>query len=190
MTNATQKRSLWLAVVAVPLLFAALFVLQKRIDARTRTDAQVQQELLFRSPSAIKKMSLGYEALLGDIYWTRVVQYYGTRMGTRRLTYPLLWPLLDITTTLDPKIVPAYHFGAIFLAEPVVGANRPDLAVQLVKRGIAANPNVWGLYGDLGFLYYWHFRDYKDAAVTYLAGSQTPQGPAWMKVMAARMEQK
>jgi hypothetical protein len=189
-SNASQKRSLWLAVIGAPVLFLALFFLQTRIDARTRTEAQTQEELLLRSPSAIKKMSLGYDSLLGDIYWTRVVQYYGNRLGTHHSTYTLLWPLLDITTTLDPKLVIAYHFGAVFLAEPAVGANRPDLAVNLVKRGIAANPDVWGLYGDLGFLYYWHFRDYHDAAAAYMAGSNTPQGPEWMKVMAARMQQK
>jgi hypothetical protein len=189
-TKTSQSRSLWLAVVAVLLLFAGLFFLQTRIDAFTRTEAQAQEELLLRSPSAIKKMSLGFDSLLADVYWTRAVQYYGSRLSARRATYPLLWPLLDITTTLDPKLLPAYSFGAIFLAEPDVGADRPDLAAQLVKRGIASNPDVWGLYSDLGFLYYWHFHDYRDAAAAYMAGSQTPQGPAWMKIMAARMDQK
>ncbi len=190
MTTASQSRSLWLAGVAVPLLFLALFFLQTRIDASTRTEAQAQEELLLRSPSAIKKMSLGYDSLLADIYWTRVVQYYGNRLEQRSTTFGLLWPLLDITTTLDPKLIAAYRFGAIFLSEPAVGANRPDLALQLVKRGIAANPDRWYLYSDLGFLYYWHFRDYRDAAAAYLAGSETPQGPAWMKIMAARLNQK
>ncbi len=188
MTNASQKRSSWLALGAVPLLFAALFALQTRIDARTRTEAQ--EELLLRSPRAIEKISLGYDSLLADIYWTRAVQYYGGKLADQNLHFPLLWPLLDISTTLDPKLLPAYHFGAMFLSEPRVGANRPDLAVELVKRGIAANPDRWGLYADLGFLYYWYLRDYGDAASAYLAGSHTPQGPAWMKFMAARLDQK
>jgi hypothetical protein len=190
-TRSSQNRSVWLALVCAPLLFAALFVLQKRIDARTRTEAQAQEELLLRSPSAIDKMSLGYDSLLADIYWTRAVQYYGDRVATPHATFGLLWPLLDITTTLDPKLLPAYHFGAIFLSEPGIGgAGRPDLAVKLVQRGIAANPDRWGLYGDLGFLYYWYFRDYHDASAAYLGGSKTPQGPSWMKIMAARMDQK
>ncbi|MGA9885553.1 MAG: hypothetical protein WBQ34_17685 [Candidatus Acidiferrales bacterium] len=190
MTNPSQNRSLWLAVITVPLLFVALFALQTRIDARTRTEAQARDELLLRSPSAIAKMSLGYNSLLADVYWTRAVQYYGSRLGTHHSPYALLWPLLDITTTLDPKLLPAYHFGAVFLSERYAGANRPDLAVKLVKRGIAANPDVWGLYSDLGFLYYWHFRNYHEAAAAYLAGSKAPQGPAWLKIMAARMDQK
>jgi hypothetical protein len=59
-----------------------------------------------------------------------------------------------------------------------------------VKRGVAANPTVWGLDSDLGFIYYWYFHDYREAAAAYLAGSKTPTGPGWMKIMAARMEQK
>lgn len=190
MTNVSQKRSLWLAVAGIPALFAALFVLQTRIDARTRTEAQHQQELLLRSPAAIEKMSLGYNSLLADVYWTRAVQYYGGQLVDRNYHFPLLWPLLDISTTLDPKLLPAYHFGAMFLSEPYLGANRPDLAVQLVKRGVTANPDRWGLYADLGFLYYWYLRDYRDAASAYLAGSHTSQGPSWMKMMAARLDQK
>lgn len=182
---------MWIALAAIPVLFALLFLLQVRIDARTRTEAQAQQELTLRSPSAIDKMSLGYNSLLADVYWTRAVQYYGSRVATLHATFGLLWPLLDITTTLDPKLLPAYHFGAIFLSQSGVGgAGRPDLAVKLVKRGIAENPQRWGLYADLGFLYYWHFQDYKDAAAAYLAGSKIAQAPSWMPIMAARMDQK
>jgi hypothetical protein len=187
-TNTSQKRSLWLALVTVPLLFAALFVLQTRIDART--EPQQQQELLLRSPAAIEKLSLGYSSLLADVYWTRAVQYYGGQLGAKNFHFPLLWPLLDISTTLDPKLLPAYHFGALFLSEPHFGANRPDLAIKIVKRGIAANPQRWGLYSDLGFLYYWYLRDYRHAAQAYLDGSNLAQGPSWMKVLAARLDQK
>ena len=40
-------------------------------------------------------------------------------------TYTLLYPLLDLTTTLDPRFTVAYRFGAIFLAEPYPGRTRP-----------------------------------------------------------------
>ena len=52
--------------------------------------------------------------------------------------YALLYPLLDITTTLDPLFNIAYRFGAIFLAEAYpAGAGRPDLAIALLEKGIA-----------------------------------------------------
>jgi hypothetical protein len=187
----SQTRVLWLAIAGVPLLFAAITVLQVRIDGRLRTDEQQGQELLLSSPSAVQKMSLGYDALIADVYWTRVVQYYGTRVGTEGAKFDLLWPMLDICTTLDPKLIVAYRFGAIFLSEPGMGgAGRPDLAIELVKRGIAANPEQWHLNSDLGFLYYWRMRDYDSASAAYLEGSKNPKAPPWLKMMAARVQEK
>ena len=175
-------------MVALPLLLAAVAFVQGRIDAETRAEATQQEELLFRSGPLLKKLSLGYDPLLADIYWTRAVQYYGARTGMRNATFELLAPLLDITTALDPRLVVAYRFGAIFLSEPgPIGAGRTDLAVDLVKRGIAANPDQWLLYHDLGFLYYWRLKDYPEAAATYLAGSKVKGAPPFMKLMAARI---
>jgi len=184
-----QRRLLWIAGVAIPLLFAAVAFVQSRIDKQTRA-ASLQDELVLQSPSLVRTMSLGYDSLVADIYWTRAVQYFGGRVGKPGAKFDLLWPLLDITTTLDPKMIVAYRFGAVFLSEPVVGANRPDLAAELVKRGIAANPGEWRLNSDLGFLYYWQMRDYQASSAAYLAGSKNPKAPPWLKMMAARIAQK
>jgi hypothetical protein len=182
---------LWVAIAGVPVLFASIAALQTRIDPLTRTPAQQKEELIVSSPSTVKKMSLGYDSLLADIYWTRAVQYYGSRVGTDDPKFDLLWPLLDITTTLDPKLIMAYRFGAVFLSEPGrAGPGRADLAVQLIKRGIAANPGQWRLYSDLGFLYYWWLRDYTDSAAAYLDGGKAPNAPPWLKMMAARVAEK
>ncbi len=169
MSSSESTRTLWLSLAGVALLFGAVAILQIRIDEQTRDFATQKEELLLSSPSAIQKLSLGYDSLLADIYWTRAVQYYGSHLNAPS-HFQLLWPLLDVTTTLDPKLVVAYRFGAIFLSEPLAGANRTDLAVKLVKRGIQANPDNWHLYGDLGFLYYWGMKDYPDAAAAYFDG--------------------
>ena len=191
MSRPSQNRALWVAAAGVPLLFAAVAVVQTRIDARTRTATQEKEELVLSSPTAVRKLSLGYDSLLADIYWTRAVQYYGSRVGTPHATFDLLWPLLDITTTLDPKLIVAYRFGAIFLSEPGIGgAGRTDLAIELVKRGIAANPDEWRLDADLGFLYYFRMKDYPDAAAAYFEGSKNPKAPSWMRLMAARVAEK
>jgi hypothetical protein len=177
-----------LALVAVPALFAICAALQTRIDADTFAMHQDKDELLLRSGALLKKLSLGYEPLLADVYWTRVVQYYGVRARKPGATYEQLWPLLDITTTLDPKLMIAYRFGAVFLSErPPGGPGEADLAVELVKRGIAENPDEWRLYEDLGFLYSIHLKDYEKAAEAYLEGSKNPNAQIWMKVMAARV---
>jgi hypothetical protein len=189
-SSRSQSRSLWTALVAIPLLLAALAALQKSIDAEARPLAG-KEELLLPSGKLLKKLSMGYDSLLADIYWTRTIQYYGERAGTRHANFDLLFPLLDVTTTLDPNMVAAYHFGAIFLSEPYpLGEGRTDLAVQLVKTGIASNQDDWALYADLGFLYYWRLKDYPNSARAYLDGSKTSQAPGWMKLMGARVAEK
>ncbi len=191
MTSVSAKRISWVAAAGIPLLFAAIAMLQGRIDARIPTPAAGQENLILSSAALIKKFSLGYEPLLADIYWTRSVQYYGDRVGVRGSKFDSLWPLLDITTELDPKMIVAYRFGAIFLAEPGLGgADRPDLAIVLVKRGIAQNPDNWELNADLGFLYYWWMRDYPASSQAYLVGSRNPKAPPWLGMMAARIAQK
>jgi hypothetical protein len=189
MTHPNQRLT-WIAAACVPLLFVCVASLQTRIDARTGTAAQEKDELLLSSPSTVRKISLGYDSLLADIYWTRAVQYYGNRVGTDHPNFDLLWPLLDIATTLDPKLVVAYRFGAVFLSETGRGgAGRTDLAIKLVRRGIAANPDQWILGSDLGFLYYWRMRDYPDSAAAYLDASKIPHSPLWLKMMAGRVAQ-
>lgn len=187
MSRSGPTRIPWAPLAGIALLFGAIATLQNRIDVQARDFAVQKEELLLSSPTAMQELSLGYDSLLGDIYWTRAVQYYGSRVGEPDANYDLLWPLLDITTTLDPKLIIAYRFGAIFLSEQVEGANRTDLAIKLVKKGIAANPNDWHLDGDLGFLYYWRLKDYPKAAAVYLEGSKKPNAPPWLKLMAARV---
>jgi hypothetical protein len=192
MVLSRQKRVRWISLSILPVLFLAAALLQRSIDAESHTLVDQDEGYLLQSPDTIKKLSLGYDGLLGDIYWTRAVQYYGshTGVGIHNPDLHLLWPLLNVATTLDPKLEVAYHFGAIFLSETgSIGAGRTDLAIQLVKKGIAANPDVWQLGTDLGFLYYWRLKDYPDAAQAYLATSKIPSAPPWIKMMAARVAQ-
>ena len=177
-------------MVGVPLLLAAIAALQIEIDAGARAYHEENEQLLLRSAPAVRRMSFGYDALAADFYWTRAVQYYGSRAGIPDAKFEQLWPLLDIATTLDPKLIVAYRFGAIFLSEgPPAGPGRTDLAIELVKRGMAENPENWYLPSDLGFLYYWRLKDYRAAADAYLRGSKIPGAPSWMRMMAALVAQ-
>jgi tetratricopeptide (TPR) repeat protein len=180
----------WLAAIAVPVLLVAVVGLQRGIDSSRGTLEKQGDELLVQSGPLLKRLSLGYDALLADIYWTRAVQYYGGKLPTSDRDFHLLAPLLDVATTLDPYLVPAYHFGAFFLSEKQGGAGRPDLAVTLVKKGVAANPNNTQLSADLGFLYYMKLKDYDKAAAAYLETSKIPGASQLFKVLAARIASK
>ena len=42
-------------------------------------DTVLQEMLYIPSPKIVKRLSLGYSGLLADVYWTRVVQYFGAK---------------------------------------------------------------------------------------------------------------
>jgi tetratricopeptide (TPR) repeat protein len=171
------------------LLFSAItsVLLLRHID-EMRPKASIEDVLYIDSPKLVKRASLGFDGLMACIYWTRTVQYFGHRHFSREHTYNELGPLLEITTELDPHLQPAYQFGASFLAPaPPNGAGEPARAIQLMKYGIAHNPDDWQLYYDLGFVYYTELNDYKEASAIFAEGSKLPNAHPSMKIMAARM---
>jgi tetratricopeptide (TPR) repeat protein len=168
--------------------FVSVWKLQKKVDAERAALRLESEELTFRSPAVLKKLSLEYAPLMGAIYWTRVVQYFGAKHHAGDQNLDQLWPLLDITTSLDSNLLVAYRFGAMFLSDsPPRGAGDPDHAVELLQRGMKANPEYWKLYQDLGNVYYFDKRDYLKAAQAYEAGSKFPGTPPFMKAMAAKI---
>jgi tetratricopeptide (TPR) repeat protein len=184
----SQKSMAWALLLVLALGFAGIWRLQHSIDGQRASLNQERDDILLRSGKLMKVMSLEYAPLMADIYWTRVVQYYGNKHAQGKANLELLWPLLDITTTLDPNLLVAYRFGAVFLSQAApAGAGRPDLAVELIQRGIKANPDYWRLYEDLGFVYYFDLKDYQKASEAFLEGSKKPNAQVWMKVMAARI---
>jgi hypothetical protein len=171
--------------------FAGVWKLQGKIDAQFDGMHQEADDLVLRSGKLLKVMSLEYAPLMADLYWTRVVQYYGDKAERHDHNFELLWPLLDVTTTLDPNLLVAYRFGSMFLSESAPqGAGRPDLAIQLIQRGIQANPEYWRFYEDLGFIYYFELHDYDKASAAFLEGSKNPDAKTWMKVLAAKVSEQ
>lgn len=182
-------RSRTFTVIASLILVASVAVqavLVRAID-KARTWSTLQEMLYISSPKLLKRLSLGYDGLLADIYWTRVVQYFGGTHARGGGTYKLLWPLLTITTQLDPHLIPAYDFGGTFLeAKPPNGAGSPEQATELVRYGIQNNPGDWHLYYDLAFIYY-DLKDYRDSAEAFVQGSRLPNAHPFLKLMAAQM---
>ncbi len=173
--------------VLVVCLAGSMFALHT-IDNSRGPEATLQDVLYLPSSKVLKRLSLGYSGLLADIYWTRAVQYFGSRHIRHATHYDTLYPLLDIATDLDPHIIVAYEFGSIFLSQdPPEGAGQPDKAVALIEKGIRENPTYWRLYFSLGFVHYVDRHDPAAAEKAFLKGSEIPGALPWMKVMAARM---
>jgi tetratricopeptide (TPR) repeat protein len=182
-----STRTTWIATVVLAICFCGSVFLLQQID-KHRANSTLRDVLFISSPQAAKRLSLGYDGLMADIYWTRAVQYFGSHHARGAEEYNLLAPLLTITTALDPHLTVAYDFGSTFLSsDPPNGAGSPEDAIKLVKYGIENNPGDWRLYYDLGFVYYLELKDYANAADAFRRGSQIPGAHPWMKILAAQM---
>ncbi len=168
--------------------FVCVWQLQERVDAERSTLRLENDELVMRSPGVLKRLSLEYAPLMGALYWTRAVQYFGAKHRDHDPNLDQLWPLLDIATTLDPDLIIAYQFGATFLSDaPPRGAGQPDQAVVLLERGLKANPGHWRFYQDLGNVYYFDKKDYQKASQAFEIGGRMPGARTFMKIMAAKI---
>lgn len=184
-----RQRTTVVASICLVVSMAASVLVLRRVD-QARPQATLEDVLFVSSPKVLKRASLGYDGLLADIYWTRAVQYFGGRHHAAATSYNLLAPLLEITTNLDPHLLPAYQFGASFLApKPPDGAGQPDRAIQLMEYGIQNNPNEWRLYYNLGFVYYMEVKNYSKASDAFERGSKVPEAHPWLKILAAQMAQ-
>jgi hypothetical protein len=200
--------------IGVILLAAALLAAAVQVQAlrerRYPPRAGEDDALAVTSPAAIRRFAGAYAAIGADVYWVRAIQYYGgikrrlapggpgpldapepavpvpTESTGTTGAYGQLYPMLDVTTSLDPRFNIAYRFGAVFLAEPYpAGAGRPDLAVKLLEKGLRERPDKWEYMQDIGFVHYWYRHDFRAAATWFDKAGQVPGAPWWLKSMAA-----
>jgi tetratricopeptide (TPR) repeat protein len=159
---------------------------------RSQLPASIEDaDLTFKSEK-LAKYDIGFNGLIADWYWISALQYLGKKAVANqgKFSYndlkPLnpkqLYPLLDTATTLDPKFVAVYSYGAIILP-----SFDEEKAIKIAEKGIANNPNEWRLFQHLAYIY-WKKGDFKKAASIYNEGSQIDGSPPFMKQMSARLE--
>jgi tetratricopeptide (TPR) repeat protein len=168
---------------------AAVPLAQSRIDHRLGSFRTQHEVLYLWSGEHIRRLTPGFENLMADVYWLRTVQYFGgQRAFSSEKRFDLLVPLVNITTALDPRLEIAYRYGATFLAEPwPIGAGRPKEAIELLRRGIARNPNNWRLRQDLGLFYFFFMGDAATASRLLLEAAKTPGAPPYLRSLAAQV---
>ena len=172
---------------AIAILLAASITLQVVRDRGWQPFTPPAGVMWIRSGELAKRLALGFDNLVADVYWIRAVVYFGGQRTTTQPTqFEQLFPLLDLVTSLDPQFNVAYRFGAIFLAEPFPGgAGRPDLAIERLHKGITLNPTRWEYLQDIGFIHYFWSRDYASAADWFKRAGSIKGAPEWLAPLAA-----
>lgn len=152
------------------------------MDATFRANRAIEETLYIRSGETVRRLCFGFEGVVSDLYWIRTVQYFGRKLGggltgegavdfskLSKDDMPLLEPMLNITTTVDPNFVAAYRTGAIFLAEFDY-----DAALALLRKGIAVQTDrrtLFRMWSDYGAIC-WRAKRYEACAEAYQRASE------------------
>jgi len=188
-TTALQHRSpalvnqLLLAMGGI-LLLACVGWLQGELDRR-QDRSVVQIEGLAQLPKGeyLKPALLGYHHLGADILWLRLIQIIGKKRNSAD-EYEWMYHALDVLTTLDPQYAYAYYVGGVTLGDL---ANRPDLSIRLLEKGVNANPEAWNIPFLLGYNYYFLLGDSAKGAEYIMKAASLPDGPAYLPGLATRL---
>lgn len=176
--------------------FGGIFVLSRTLETLKPkpSEAAVDDDLYF-SAKELAAVGHDFRGLIADWYWINSLQYLGGKIvasndsnkkvdinDLKPLNPRLLYPMLDTAATLDPQFLTVYSYGAA-----VLPAIDNEQAIKLLEKGIAANPDQWRLYNNLGYIY-WQTKNYPKAAEIYAEGATKKDAPVWMKQISASMQ--
>ena len=179
--------------LAVLLLVLAPVVVWSHSKLDGRLGARADEEVLYLwTGDQVRALFPGFEGLAADVYWLRTVQYFGGQKAfTQGRDFALLRPLIEITTTLDPRLEIAYRYGAVFLSEsPPGGAGRPEEGIEVLEKGTRNLPGSWRLRQHLGFFHFLYLKDAHTAAAVLEEAAKLPGAAFWLKSLAAELLSK
>jgi len=131
------------------------------------------------SPAAARFVSFGAREFVADIYWLKLIQYYGG--GDPQGKYRKLAELFNTVTELSPKFATAYTTGLLILP----GEGFVDQALALGAKGEKNLPDSWEIPYNTGLVYHIYKKDYVQAAKEFEKAASLPNAPANARYFAA-----
>jgi len=123
---------------------------------------------------------------MADLIFIWSIQYYGNYEAGERFEY-LEHIYGNVITELDPKYVDPYLIGSLIMS---IEAQDHEMALRLLDKGIAANPDEWILPFEAGFTCYHQLQDYERAARYFELAARRPDAPSAIRRMHAEMFNK
>lgn len=168
----TRLLRAWLVAVGCG---ALAFALAEDGWRRVPRSAPLAELSYYPSGQWLKPATLGHAESAADLAWLRAVQYYGQhRQQDNRFDH--LPHVFDVLTSLAPRFIQAYVFGAFAMAQ-----EGEDFAAaeRLMRKGLDLNPRSGRLAFELGFLYYVKSggRDLRRAAEAFELAARLPDAP-------------
>ncbi len=166
------------------LLAAILVALAPRLAARVHaleSAGTADERLYLPDGEFLRHASLGFHAPVADWTWLQATQYYG---GYRRGEHDLRYfdGLVDAVTTLDPQFTEAYRFAS--LVHSITHGDQ-EAAIDVLRRGVLANPDDWQLHFEIGFVHYVFLHEYQLASRYFQAAAALPGASDFCQRFAA-----
>ncbi|HXL73008.1 MAG TPA: hypothetical protein VN963_05215 [bacterium] len=161
-TTTIHKSFFKLPVVLMAVFFALQVFLSAKLDQWVHPgpfESSQAGQLDPKIVSSLRAAALlsGYKVLVGHVFWIRVIQYYGD--GSNGADhYAKLYDYCRLASDLNPQFLPVYTYGAATLAYQ---QNRMSEGVELLRKGIQANPTANSLKLMLAAMTYHDSQNYE-----------------------------
>jgi len=183
MVPISSQLKLILKSCGILILGCSIYLVQLQIDRSKEINQKIESFIQLPKGEYLKVAVLGYDQLVADLLWLRVVQIVGEHTVTES-AYDWVYHALDVITTLDPKFAYAYQVGGVTLSTL---ASQPAKANLLLTKGARENPEIWQLPFYIGFNDYFYLNDYKSAAENMARAAQIPGRPDFVPKLATRL---
>ncbi len=181
-----MKRIGFLWVTIFILALSGSILVGRGLEARGGTREIPDEPLYLPSATFLRYASLGYRSMVADLMWIRATQEFGKEIMSKKKgerKHQFLFPLLDLSVSLDPHFIGAYRFGGLLLH--VIKQN--ENAIALYEKGYAANPDRWEMPHDLGRLYYLTLKDHEKALHWWKITNELPGRPEYIPRFVPRL---
>lgn len=134
---------------------------------------------------SLKVVSLGFDQILADYYWLKLVSCVGDVELQRTDRLSKAEHLVDLVSTLDPHFISVYWFAAFTIG----GEQRnPKKAAEILEFGIQNNHDNWYLPFIAGVNQYLYAGNERAAASYYRVAAGFPGAPTWLSRQAQILE--
>ncbi len=184
-----MKRIGFLWVTIFILALSGSILVGRGLEARGGTREIPDEPLYLPSATFLRYASIGYRSMVADLMWIRATQEFGKEIASKKKwerRHQFLFPLLDLTVSLDPHFIGAYRFGGLLLHV----VKQVDNAIALYEKGYAANPDRWEMPHDLGRLYFLDLKDYEKALYWWKITDTLPGRPEYIPRFLPRLYAK
>ena len=184
---ATAFRGRALRIGLALLLAVGMVLVQTRVDI-ARAQRNPDDLLYLPNERLLNHFTAGTSNVIADYLWVQCCTYVGRQVQST-WSFEWLQQMVNTVVRLDPYFVPAYRYGAMFLA-----ALRQDenAALELLHRGMVLNPEAWELPYEAAMVHLLNRKGEADSAYNaafYLTlAVDTGNAPAFVAETAASLQ--